>query len=168
MSKAVSRYIFLGIIVGIAITIIVVAAAYYLQIFFFKYTRVKICTACDQYINPGDAITNGNKINEILKIEGENMFYKRIAQVNTCIQSSANSIVAIKPQYGRFTTVQGFMFEAKSTSFGSPVYVGSGYEILTEDLTCNPIRSNPSGVISGIPILKWDPTPSPNTLQFND
>ena len=64
--------------------------------------------------------------------------------------------------------MNGFTFEAKSTSFGSPIYVGAGFEILTEDLTCNPIKSTPEGVLSGVPVLKWDATPSPTTLTFTE
>ena len=63
-------------------------------------------------------------------------------------------IISVVPQYRRFKLVCGSEFDGRNTSFNSNVYNGNGYMITVND--DGSIVSDPIGVLSSLPLLRWD------------
>lgn len=151
----------IGLLIGILLTLVIIWIFYYANAFVFSNCAKSTpeCKGSDYYSNPGDAIANGAKVDEILFINDENkMFYNRVPKTSSCIPGS-NQLVEIRyPQYCLFT-VSGDPFEGKQISNSSPLYdittPGGTVTINTEiDGSCIP---NPGSEASaGVPELKWD------------
>lgn len=151
---------FIGVLVGVIVTIIFVWISYSTRMFLFTYCprQARPCGATDYFNDPGNALAyNPNiSVSDILFLNNNNeMFYKRVPRNTDCVPEY-NQIVYIKyPQYCSFST-SGSLW--KQTAFNSNIYKpvnGSGDPITTEG-NCIPINSP---ITFGVPILKWDPNP---------
>lgn len=160
-----------GILIGVAIGLFIVWLLYITRAFVFSTCAVQypVCSAQDYYENPGDAILNGSNIDNILFITPsssnvDTMVYLRQPKVNTCTPSSANQTVVVQyPQWCEFTDTASNKYQAENLSFNSSVY--SYKDNLNNTITvntynggqCIPKSSTSSVVISGTPILRWQP-----------
>jgi hypothetical protein len=150
----------IGLLIGMIVMLLLVWIAYYTRSFLFTNcpTTTPACAGADYYNNPGDAIANGAEVDDILFINQDQLFYKRVPRVSGCVPES-NQVVYIQyPQYCSFTTEQGTTETGKALQFNSPLYQVSGVAntVLTTG-DCDPAPG--TGVVSGVPLLEWDPNP---------
>ena len=138
-----------GILIGMIIMLLIVWLVYATRSFVFVScpSGVPPCTAADYYNNPGNALANGAKVDDILFINSDNeMFYKRVPKNNNCAPLSNATVHVRYPQYCSFNGVVG-----KALSYNSPDYQVGG----------NTVRTTGDCHISGghgVPILRWDAT----------
>lgn len=121
------------------------------------------CRFSNYFNNPGNAISNGAIVDDILSVNGAgNMTYQRVPK-DVCVPGSNQDVRIVNPQYCEFTLADGRKIEAKNTFFESPYYVstkdvnGRKLDIISKP-SCNAIsNSQDIDITSGIPLVKWDP-----------
>jgi len=161
-----------GLIIGMAIAFFLIWLLYITKVFIFSSCAIQypICTAADYYQDPGQAIANGSKVEDILFIVPdtqsiETMTYERQPRVNTCTPSSTNQIVVVNPQWCDFDTTNGTKYDAMNLGFDSTVYsyknnTGNTITVVTNgNGQCIPKSSTGNVVVGGVPLLRWTPYP---------
>jgi len=152
----------IGLLLGMIILLILVWIAFYTRTFLFTYcpTQARACSGPDYYNNPGEALSNGANINDILFLNDQNeMYYKRVPKTTNCVPVSNQAVHIFFPQYCEFSDDKGLSNTYKSNSFGSNIYKpasGLPGPTITTSGNCDP---NPGIYTDGVPLLKWDPIP---------
>ena len=118
------------------------------------------CRGNDYIENPGVALNEGYKIDQILSVANGHMYYKRPPKSSNCTVGSNQTIIIRNPQYCQFTTNSGENFDAKSISFKSDTYSyvddeGDVVYVVTEG-DCQPNPNVSPGYSGGTILLKWD------------
>ena len=153
----------IGLLRGMIIMLLLVWFSYFTRTFLFTYcpTQARPCGGADYYNNPGDAIANGANINDILFINDDNqMLYKRVPKVTTCVPQSDQIVVITYPQYCAFTDNTGTVNTFKTTAFESNIYkLANGLPGPTITTTGNCVPSPGTPAVSGEILLDWDPNP---------
>jgi hypothetical protein len=152
-----------GFLLGVILTLIFVWITYATRTFIFTncVTSTPPCLGADYYNDPGEAIAHGYKANEILQIDMDIMYYKRVQKVRDCVPENNQTIHIEFPQYCTMNnadhSIEGTW---KQTIYGSNIYepVGFSGQTVTTNGNCVPMVGY--SVTQGVPQLKWDPTPS--------
>lgn len=152
-----------GIMIGLIIMLVVVWSLYTSRTFIFNICpkSSRICRLTD-YINlPGIALADGAEIQDILFLREDGLYYKRVPRVPGCIPLPATQTVKVRyPQYCNFTLSDGGQVEGRQTQPGSPVYAaqldGQPLTVMSNG-NCGVERATPDVVVSGKPLLRWDP-----------
>lgn len=148
----------IGLLLGMIIMLIFIWIFYYSRLFIFTYCpkQTPIYDPSNYYINPGDAISNGSDINDILFINSQNeLFYKQVSKHNNNHLSGLGIHIS-HPQYCQFFDNTDNSIVYKSSSFGSNIYNpvdGSTAPVVTTNANCSPISEI---FTHGIPLIKWD------------
>jgi hypothetical protein len=151
-----------SLIIGLLIGMIVMLAIFW----FLYYSRALIFSTCplqtpfcvqnDYVNNPGEALTQGAVLDDILSIKDGVMYYKRVQANSSCVPQSNQTIAIENPQYCQFSngTVTATWMQDEP---GSSVYSnGMGMSVSTSG-NCIPL---PGEIwTTGTPSLKWDPSP---------
>ncbi len=153
-----------GILLGMVIMLIVVWISWSTRTFIFTVcprSSSPICRGLD-YVNlPGVALSAGVPLEQILFLEKDWLYYKRVPKIPNCVPMPATQTVKVRyPQYCSFTDENGNEFEGKQVQPGAPVYQGQIGDVKVDIMTkinCVPERSSPISIKSGRPLLKWDP-----------
>jgi hypothetical protein len=152
---------FIGVLVGLIIAFILVTILYSTRTFVFSgcTTSNRTCRASDYYNIPGRALAEGASIGDILFINPEGQLIYRRVPKNVCRPGENQDIVIPHPQYCTFTFENGLSLEARNAGLGSNVYtLVNGLNIdITIARNCTPVSSSLGTVVSGTPILRWDP-----------
>jgi len=152
----------IGLLLGAILMLIAVWIAYYTRIFLFTYcpTSTRACGGLDYYNNPGEAISNGSNVNDILFLNNQNdLYYKRVPKTTNCVPESNQTVHISYPQYCQFSDNTGLSGTYRSSSFGSNIYKpasGLPGPTITTSGNCDP---TPGIYTNGIPLIKWDPVP---------
>lgn len=152
----------IGLLLGMIIMLIIVWIAYYTRIFMFTNcpTSSKMCSGPDYFNNPGQALSNGAKLEDILYINDNGQLrYKRMPKQINCVPDFGQDVQIIYPQYCRFTDNNNNAEIYRATAFGSNIYKpasGLAGPIVTTDGNCNPVQSFYN---KGTPLLRVDPVP---------
>lgn len=152
----------IGLLLGMILLLLLVWMAYYERWFMFAYcpSQARYCGGADYYNNPGDAITNGSNINDILFLnDSGELVYQRVPRVTTCIPDHGQTVVVKYPQYCSFSD-GGTDSVWRETAFNSNVYTSQDGTIgnLTTTGNCQPTPGQTPAMISGTPVIKWEPT----------
>lgn len=150
---------FIGLLVGMIIILVIIWITYATKTFLFSYCagNPTFCKGDDYYNDPGDALTQGAQLDDILFLNDINeMFYRRLPRNSSCAPTNDQTVVIDNPQYCNFTGPSGTV-EGKSLQFNTPIYRLPNGSTITSDGNCVP--SGGSGFTSGVPELKWDPNP---------
>jgi hypothetical protein len=154
----------IGLLLGMIMMLLLVWAAYAGRVFLFTYCAksAPYCTGSDYYNDPGDALANDQSINvpEILYLNSnDEMFYRRVPKNSNCTPQGNQTVYMKYPQYCSFNNSSGVSGVWKETAFNSNIYDPiTGHSGLTGIQTsgnCDPVGTQ--YLISGIPLLEWDP-----------
>lgn len=152
----------IGLLLGMILMLLLVWLSYFTRSFLFSYCPLQVpyCAGADYFNNPGEALSNGSQIDDILFIDDQNrMLYKRVPKVNNCMPQNNQTINIEYPEYCEFTTDTGTGVW-RQTVYGSNIYEpanGLPGPTITTNGNCVPTPG--TGAISGQPILQWDPVP---------
>lgn len=153
---------FPSLIIGFLIGLIVMLALFW----FFYFARVLIfatcplqtpfCTQKDYVNDPGQALTQGAVLDDILFVQDNELFYKRVQANSACVPQDNQTIPIQYPEYCEFSN--GGMSEVwrQETPNGSVYSNGRGRTVTTSG-NCMPIAGQP--FTTGVPVVKWDPAP---------
>jgi len=152
---------FIGFIFGLIIMIIIVWILYATRTFIFSNCPVgqRTCSSADYYNDPGDALAHGSSLNDILFINDNVMYYKRVPKISTCTPGSNQTVVITNPQFCFFTeSSEGIGATGRNYVFNNPNYdvtFGNTATVVTTIGNCIPGNT----AISGSILLEWDPNP---------
>ena len=145
----------IGFLVGIFIIVIIFFIAFWTRSFLFTFcpTNPGTCVGADYFNDPGDALANGAKINDILFLDSlGHMIYKRVPRVSTCTPGADQVVPILFPQFCSFDGI-----DAKALQLNSSMYkLPSGLVVDTEG-NCVPTPGQP--VVTGNVVIRWDPNP---------
>jgi len=153
----------IGLLLGMVMMLLLVWIAYMTRVFLFTYCakQARKCAGTDYYNDPGDALSNNPNltVNDMLFVnDNDEMFYKRVPATTACVPES-NQIVYMKyPQYCTFFN-DGGSNTWKETAFNSNIYRPVGFTGPTVETVGNCEPKPDQEVISGKPIIRWDPNP---------
>lgn len=153
----------LGFLLGAIVLLIIIWAAYYTRSFLFTYcpTQTRACGAADFFSDPGNALANDINLTpaDILFLNNNEMFYKRVPRVTNCVPESNQTIYIKFPQYCSFSSATGSTGTWRETASNSNIYNPDGFvgPTITTDGNCTPVTGSP--VTSGIPLIRWDANP---------
>jgi hypothetical protein len=155
----------IGLLIGAALIIFLFIILYATGAFVFKYCNSSsngTCQNCNLLSNPGDAIMNGAKAEDILFFDQEHrMYYKRQRKPGaTCYPGDNQTVMIEHPQVCQFT-IDGQEVEGIATEFGSNVYkviLGNREVLISSDPHCFNPQSSGVNVTRGIATLRWIPT----------
>ena len=153
-----------GILLGMVLMLVVVWICWSTRTLVFTVcpkSKSAVCRGLD-YVNlPGVALAAGVPLEQILFLESDGLYYKRVPKIPNCVPMPATQTVKVRfPQYCSFNAQDGMEIEAKQVSPGAPVYRAVDAEIPLEVMSngnCSVERSTPFVVGAGRPLLKWDP-----------
>lgn len=160
----------IGIFIGMSILLIISWICYSTRTFIYVDIPLTYpqCRFSNYFNNPGNAIANGSKVEDILTIDdNDQMKYQRVPK-DVCVPGSNQDIKIFNPQYCLFNYSDNGIIktlEGKNTFYESPHYISyltDGTEVnITSMPNCKPV-SNTGGLIltGGTPELKWDPSPN--------
>lgn len=157
---------FIGLMAGMIIMLCFVWLLYGTRTFVFSVCprRRPVCSRADYYTDPGDAIAEGSKVEDILFLNNNNeLLYKRVPRTSGCIPLSGKQAVTIKyPQHCMFTDRNGISYDATNNRFGSKLYTvntstGVSYSVLSSG-NCQVERSDDDFIIAGKTLIEWDDT----------
>lgn len=154
-----------GVIIGMILTLVIIWILFITRSFIFSIcsSGQNTCTANDYFVDPGEALLNGAKLEDILFLQNGQLMYKRVPRRQDCIPSSDTQIVPITyPQFCEFSLTNGDKTVGQNSFFGSPSYSSANVEVMTS-ANCVPVRSNAiqslqqnNLVVSGVPLVKWN------------
>lgn len=155
----------IGIFIGMTIVLIISWIAYSTRTFIYVDIPITYpqCRFSNYFNNPGNAIANGAKVEDILTVNDNNqMKYQRVPK-DVCVPGSNQDIRIFNPQYclfdiekdGVVTTIEG-----RNTFYESPHYIAdyNGKELnITSMPNCSPVSNNMElNLVGGKPEIKWD------------
>ena len=155
----------IGIFIGMSILLIISWICYSTRTFIYVDIPLKYpeCRFSNYFNNPGNAIANGSKVEDILTLNKENrMIYQRVPK-DVCVPASNQDIRIFNPQYCLFSYDDNGVvktLEGKNTFYESPHYTAT-LDGQTIDITslpnCQPASNNAGLTMTGgIPEIKWD------------
>lgn len=155
----------IGLLLGAIFMLLFVWIAYYSRTFLFTYcpTQARACGGADYYNDPGDALANYPQLSvqDMLFIENGILYYKRPPQTTNCfVQTQAQTVQILYPQYCEFTNINGTSSIWKETSFNSNMYTNVNFGSVVEtNGNCDPISTPSNQFSGGVPVVQWDTNP---------
>jgi hypothetical protein len=153
----------IGLILGMLIVILFVWIFYVTRTFIFSYCAgtQPPCFAEDYYANPGEAIANGAKLEDILFIKDDQLLYKRVPK-RACVPGDNQTVVIENPEYCIFHGADNIDYTVKSQALNASDYMFrnmSGVDIsVNTSGDCIPRTSTNSFVTRGTVSTRWDPS----------
>lgn len=150
--------LFIGFLLGLLMMLILFWFLYYSRSLIFATCPLQtpFCVQNDYVNDPGQALTQGAVLDQILSVKEGVMFYKRVQSNSACVPQVNQTIPIQNPQYCQFSNSLTSEIWRQEEPGGSVYSSNSGVTITTSE-NCVPL----SGQVwtAGVPVLKWDPAP---------
>lgn len=148
----------IGFLFGLLAMTIIVWICYTVKTLAFAYcpTQQQACFSADYFNDPGDALANGAKLQDILFLNNGQIQYRRSKRIADCTPQSDQTVTITNPQICSFN-IGGQDHLGKSIGFNNNRYlvnVGSMTQIIDTTSNCNPENLG----ITGRPVLAWEPS----------